>query len=745
MGFVDVARLPSAPFSPGTNSEKTDAHLAGHDIVLGIMHFRFLALAAAALLTLAQNTAAQTQFKYPAAPTSNQVDDYNGVKVADPYRPLENPDSPQSRAWIEAENKITFDFLKTIPERDGIKKRLTEIWDYERFAVPFKEDGRYFFSKNAGLQNQNVIYTTTNFSGTPRELLDPNLLAKDGTIALGGLDVTNDARLMAYGLATAGSDWQEWKVRDVGTGKDRPDLVDWVKFSNASWKKDGSGFFYSRYDKPDEKNKLRSQVYNHKLFFHQLGTPQSRDKLIYERPDQKEWLFNAEVTDDGRYLIITVQRGTDPKNRIFYKNLADPNSKVIELLDKADAEYNFIDNEGSVFVFRTNLDAPLGRIISIDTSKPLPPKVDELVPESRDKLEAVSSVGERFVAVYLKDARSAVKLFKRDGSADGEIALPGLGTAAGFSGKRKDRETFYSFTSFTTPTEIFRYDFDERASELLFKPNVKFNPDDYTTEQVFYQSADGTRVPMFISYKKGMKRDGRTPTYLYGYGGFDISSTPSFSPANLVWMELGGIYAVANLRGGGEYGEKWHEAGMLRTKQNVFDDFIGAAKYLIDNKFTSTSKLVIGGGSNGGLLIGACMTQRPDLFGAALPNVGVMDMLRFQKFTIGWAWTSDYGSADKPDDFAYLYAYSPLHHIAKGCCYPATFITTADHDDRVVPAHSFKFAATLQAAQGCGKPILIRIETKAGHGAGKPTTKIIEETADRWAFLFKELRMKASK
>jgi prolyl oligopeptidase len=707
------------------------------------MHFTFLALMAAGLLTLVQNAAAQPHLKYPAAPTSNHVDDYNSLKVADPYRPLEDPDSLDSRLWIEAENKITFDFLNTIPERDGIRKRLTEIWDYERFGAPFKEDGHYFFSKNTGLQNQNVIYTTTNFSGTPHELLDPNLLAKDGTIALGGLDITDDAKLMAYGLATAGSDWQQWKVRDVETGKDRQDLLDWVKFSNASWKKDGSGFFYSRYDKPEEKNKFRSQVYNHKLFFHRLGTPQSDDKLIYERPDQKEWLFNAEVTDDGRYLIISVQRGTDPKNRIFYKNLADPRSKVVELLDKADAEYDFIDNEGPLFVLRTNLDAPLGRIISIDTSKPL--KVNELVTESRDKLEAVSSVGERFVAIYLKDAHSAVKLFKRDGSADGEIALPGLGTAAGFTGKRTDRETFYSFTSFTTPTEIFRYDFDKQASELLFKPKVKFNPSNYTTEQVFYQSADGTRVPMFISYKKGMKRDGQTPTYLYGYGGFDISSTPSFAPANLVWMEMGGIYAVANLRGGGEYGEKWHEAGMLQTKQNVFDDFIAAAQYLIDKKFTSIPKLAIGGGSNGGLLVGACMTQRPDLFGAALPNVGVMDMLRFQKFTIGWAWTSDYGTADKPDDFAYLYAYSPLHHIAKGCCYPATFITTADHDDRVVPAHSFKFAAALQAAQGCDKPTLIRIETKAGHGAGKPTTKIIEETADRWTFLVKEFGMKVSK
>ncbi len=709
------------------------------------MNRKFLAPFIFAPLALIFPADAPTQFKYPPAPSANQVDDYSGAKVADPYRPLENPDAPESRKWIEAEDKLTLDFLATIPERDAIKKRLTEVWDYERFGVPFKEKNRYFFSKNSGLQNQNVLYTTTNFFEKPRELLDPNVLAKDGTIALGGVDVTDNAKLMAYGLATAGSDWQQWKVRDVETGKDRQDLLDWIKFSNTSWKKDGSGFFYSRYDKPDEKNKLRSQVFGHKVFFHQLGTPQSQDKLIYERPDQKEWLFNAEVTDDGRYLIITVQRGTDPKNRIFYKNLVDPNFKVVELLDRADAEYSFIDNEGPVFAFRTNLNAPLGRIVTIDTSKPLPPRIDELVAESKDKLEEVTSVGDRFVALYLHDAHSAVKLFKLDGSRDGEIVLPGLGTAAGFTGKRKERETFYSFTSFATPTEIFRYDFDKRASQVLFKPKVKFNPDDYVTEQVFYNCTDGTRVPMFISYKKGMKRNGQNPTYLFGYGGFDISMTPTFAPANLVWMEMGGIFALANLRGGGEYGEKWHEAGMLHVKQNVFDDFISAAQHLINNHYTSTSKLAIGGSSNGGLLVGACLTQRPDLYGAALPNVGVMDMLRFQKFTIGWAWTSDYGSADKPDDFSFLYAYSPLHHIAKGCCYPATMITTADHDDRVVPAHSFKFAATLQAAQGCDKPTLIRIETKAGHGAGKPTTKIIEETADRWAFLVKELGMKVAK
>ncbi len=709
------------------------------------MNRKFLAPFIFAPLALIFPADAPTQFKYPPAPSANQVDDYSGAKVADPYRPLENPDAPESRKWIEAEDKLTLDFLATIPERDAIKKRLTEVWDYERFGVPFKEKNRYFFSKNSGLQNQNVLYTTTNFFEKPRELLDPNVLAKDGTIALGGVDVTDNAKLMAYGLATAGSDWQQWKVRDVETGKDRQDLLDWIKFSNTSWKKDGSGFFYSRYDKPDEKNKLRSQVFGHKVFFHQLGTPQSQDKLIYERPDQKEWLFNAEVTDDGRYLIITVQRGTDPKNRIFYKNLVDPNFKVVELLDRADAEYSFIDNEGPVFAFRTNLNAPLGRIVTIDTSKPLPPRIDELVAESKDKLEEVTSVGDRFVALYLHDAHSAVKLFKLDGSRDGEIALPGLGTAGGFTGKRKERETFYSFTSFATPTEIFRYDFDKRASQVLFKPKVKFNPDDYVTEQVFYNCTDGTRVPMFISYKKGMKRNGQNPTYLFGYGGFDISMTPTFAPANLVWMEMGGIFALANLRGGGEYGEKWHEAGMLHVKQNVFDDFISAAQHLINNHYTSTPKLAIGGSSNGGLLVGACLTQRPDLYGAALPNVGVMDMLRFQKFTIGWAWTSDYGSADKPDDFSFLYAYSPLHHIAKGCCYPATMITTADHDDRVVPAHSFKFAATLQAAQGCDKPTLIRIETKAGHGAGKPTTKIIEETADRWAFLVKELGMKVAK
>ncbi|MGI9114801.1 MAG: S9 family peptidase [Chthoniobacterales bacterium] len=683
-------------------------------------------------------------FKYPDARKSDQVDDYHGIKVADPYRWLEDPDSPESRAWIESENKVTFDFLGRIPERDAIRKRITELWDYEKFGVPFKQKDRYFITRNTGLQNQSVLFVANNLTEKPRELLDPNVLAKDGTVALGGMAVSDNAKLIAYGLAASGSDWQTWKVREVENGKDREDELKWVKFSGASWLKDGSGFFYSRYNEPEEKNQLRSQVYNQKIFFHKVATPQSADTLIYERPDQKEWLFNGDVTDDGHYLIITISKGTDPHNRIFYKDLSAPDAKVVELLPKGDAAWQFIDNDGAAFYFHTDLDAPLGRIVVIDTSQPLPATAREVVPESADKLESVNLVGDRFVANYLHDAHSLVKLFKPDGSADGEIALPGIGSAGGFPGKRHDRETFYSFTSFTMPATIFRYDFGKRASEALYKPKLKFNPDDYTTEQIFYKSADGTRVPMFISYKKGMKRDGQNATYLYGYGGFDISVMPSFNPALLQWMEMGGIYAVANLRGGGEYGEKWHEAGEKHVKQNVFDDFIAAAEYLITEKYTSTPKLAIGGGSNGGLLVGACLTQRPDLYGAALPAVGVMDMLRFQKFTIGWAWASDYGSSDDPADFPFIYAYSPLQHIKPGCCYPPTLITTADHDDRVVPAHSFKFAATLQAAQGCDKPVLIRIETKAGHGAGKPTTKVIEETADRWAFLVKTLGMKTA-
>ncbi|CAN5499234.1 prolyl oligopeptidase family serine peptidase [soil metagenome] len=681
-----------------------------------------------------------TAFKYPEAPKSDQADDYHGTNVADPYRPLENADSPESRKWIEEENKLTFDFLASIPDRKKINDRLTRLWNYEKYGVPYREGGRYFFDKNTGLQNQSVLYTTKELPGEPQTLLDPNTLSKDGTTAVTGTDVSEDGKLLAYGLAVAGSDWQEWKVRDIESGKDLEDHTKWVKFSGASWNREGTGFFYSRYDEPTSGEQLKAANYFHKLYFHKLSTPQSEDVLVYERPDQKEWLFNGEVSEDGAFLIISVSQGTDPKNRVFFKDLRKPDAPVVELLNKADAEYAFIGNDGPVFWFRTNLNAPRGRIIAIDTGKP--EEIKELVPQSDEKLEGVNVVGERFIANYLKDAHSMVRLFELTGKPAGEIALPGLGTAGGFSGKRIDTETFYTYTSYTEPPTVFRYDLKSGKSEALFRPKVDFNSDDFVTEQVFYTSKDGTRVPMFLTYHKELKKDGTNPTLLYGYGGFDNSLTPGFSPATAAWLQMGGVYAVANLRGGGEYGEEWHLSGTKLRKQNVFDDFIAAGEWLIEHQITSTPKLAISGRSNGGLLIGAVLNQRPDLWGAALPGVGVMDMLRFQKFTIGWAWTSDYGSSDNPEEFEALYKYSPLHNVKPGTKYPPTLITTADHDDRVFPGHSFKYAAAMQAAQAGPAPVLIRIETRAGHGAGKPTTKQIEDITDQLAFLVKALGMK---
>jgi len=697
-----------------------------------------LLLLAAPLLLIAQTGGSEEKPVYPKPPATEQVDDYFGTKVRDPYRPLEDLDSEATRKWIEAENKLTFDYLAKIPERERIRQRLTAVWDYERYGVPFQEGGQYFFSKNTGLQNQSVVFVAPKLPGEARALLDPNTLSPDGTIALSGLAVPDDGKLLAYGLATAGSDWQEWKVRDIASGKDLSDDLKWVKFSGASWAHDGSGFYYSRFEEP-KAGALKTANYFHKIFFHKIGTPQSDDALIYERNDHKDWLFNSDVTDDGAYLIITVSQGTDPKNRVFYKDLREPNSKVVELLNKQDANYNFIEHDGTLFWFKTDLGAPRGRIIAIDLQHP--GEIREVVPESGDKLEDVDLVGERFVANYLHDAHSVVRLFELNGKPAGEIALPGLGTASAFNGKRHDTETFYSYVSFTEPPTVYRYDFAAGRSDPLFRPKVDFKSDDYTTEQVFYQSKDGTRVPMFLTYRKGLEKNSQNPTLLFGYGGFDVSRTPDFSPAVAVWLEMGGLYAVANIRGGGEYGEEWHLAGTKLRKQNVFDDFIAAGEWLIANKYTSTPKLAINGRSNGGLLMGAMLTQRPDLWGAVLPVVGVLDMLRFQKFTIGWAWTSDYGSSENPDEFKALYKYSPLHNVKKAS-YPPTLITTADHDDRVFPGHSFKFAATLQAAQIGAAPILIRIETRAGHGAGKPTTKIIEDQTDQWSFLVKNLGMK---
>ena len=678
---------------------------------------------------------------YPIARKIEQIDDYHGTQVEDAYRWLEDADAEETKVWVEAQNQVTFEYLNEITVRETIKQRLTQLWDYEKYGIPFKEGDRYFYFKNDGLQNQSVLYTLTSLDAEPKVLLDPNKLSEDGTVALSGIAITEDGNRMAYGLSSSGSDWQEWKVRNVETGEDIPDLLKWIKFSGASWTKDNQGFFYSRYDEPNQATQFEDANYFQKLFYHRLGTPQSEDTLIYHRPDQKEWGFSGSVTEDGRYLIISVWRGTDPKNLVFYKDLNNPDAEVVELISEFEASYSFIDNDGLVFWFRTDLDAPRGRVIAIDTSNPTRDNWLEIIPQTDETLEGVGLLNNQFVADYLKDARSQIKIYDLNGAFVREVALPGIGSAGGFGGKRYDTETFYSFTSFTTPATIYRYDMVSGESTVFRQPQVDFNPADYETKQVFYSSKDGTKVPMFITHKKGMELDGNNPTYLYGYGGFNVSLTPSFSVGVLVWMEMGGVYAVPNLRGGGEYGEEWHQAGTKLNKQNVFDDFIAAAEWLIANKYTSSEKLAIGGGSNGGLLVGACMTQRPDLFGAALPAVGVLDMLRFHKFTIGWAWTSDYGSSENPEEFKALYAYSPLHNLKPGTSYPATMITTADHDDRVVPAHSFKFAAALQAAHAGEKPVLIRIETKAGHGAGKPTTKIIEESADKWAFLVRSLDM----
>ena len=732
-------------------------------------------------------TALDTPLVYPPTRRGDHVDDYHGTTVADPYRWLEDPDSPESRAWIEAQNELTFRFLEEVPAREQIKRRLTDLWDFEKYGTPWKRGGRYFFFKNDGLQNQSVLYTMESLDAEPRVLLDPNLLSPDGTVALSGLSLTEDGRRMAYGLSASGSDWQEWRVRDVETAADRDDHLLWVKFSGASWTKDGAGFFYSRYDEPDPDTMLEEANYYQKLFYHRLGTPQSEDVLVYERPDQKEWGFGGYVTEDGRYLIISVWQGTDRRNRVFYRELATGNGQratgdgaagsgqraaggdgepaseherqaeeqhealpgseapsplpVVELLNDFDAAYHFVENDGSIFWFHTDLDAPRGRLIAIDITAPERENWRELIPEAEETLQGVSVVGNRFVAWYLKDAHTILKVFELDGAFVREVPLPGIGSITSFTGRREDTEAFYDFTTYSSPPTIYRYDMTTGESTVFRRPNLAFDPDGYETEQVFYTSKDGTRVPMFINFKKGLVRDGNTPTYLYGYGGFNIPMMPAFSVGPLVWMEMGGIYAVACLRGGGEYGEDWHQAGMKRNKQNVFDDFIAAAEWLIANGYTSAPNLAIGGGSNGGLLVGACMTQRPELFGAVLAAVGVMDMLRFHKFTIGWGWVSDYGSPDDPEEFKALYAYSPLHNLRPGTSYPPTLITTADHDDRVVPAHSFKFAAALQAAQAGPAPVLIRIETKAGHGAGKPTAKVIEELADRWAFLVRVLNM----
>ncbi len=681
---------------------------------------------------------------YPTTKTVEQIDDFHGTRVADPYRWLEDDvrTSPDVAAWVEAQNEVSFGYLKAIPEREAIETRLTKLWNFEKFTAPFKAGGRYYFYKNDGLQNQYVLYVQNALDDEPRVLIDPNTWSQDGTVALSGTYFSDDGKYVAYGVSEAGSDWKKIRVMEIDGGSTLDDELNWIKFSGASWTKDGRGFFYSRYPEPRADAEFQNLNLHQKIYYHRLGTPQERDVVAMERPDHPDWGFGGRVTDDGRYLVITSWVGTDDRYRIYYRDLAEPFGFPIELIGRFEHEYSFLDNAGTVFYFKTNKDAPRGRVIAIDVTQPEPEHWREIVPEAEATLNDASLVGDHFLLQYLQDARSLVRVYSVAGEFVRNVEFAEIGSADGFSGKRDETETFYSFSSYTTPPSTYRYDVTTGESTLLRRAAVDFDAGNYEVKQVFYASKDGTRIPMFLAHKKGLSLDGNNPTLLYGYGGFNISLTPGFSISRAAWMEMGGVLAVANLRGGGEYGEEWHQQGTKLNKQNVFDDFIAAAEWLIDNRYTSTPKLAIQGGSNGGLLVGAAMTQRPDLFGACLPAVGVMDMLRFHQFTAGRFWTDDYGSADDAEQFQALLAYSPYHNLKPGTKYPPTLVTTADTDDRVVPGHSFKFAARLQACHAGEAPVLIRIETKAGHGAGKPTSKQIEEIADQWAFLVKSLGMR---
>ncbi len=693
------------------------------------------------MLALFLACSSRPDFNYPVFPKSDVVDTYHGTVVADPWRWLEDPNSDQTNEWIQAQNAITMPYLESLPGRERLKERLTELWNYPRYSTPYRQGDMYFYSYNDGLQNQSVVYKQTSLDAEGEVLIDPNTFSEDGTVSLASLTISDNAKYAAYSKSVGGSDWREFFVLDVTTGEQLGDHIQWVKFSGISWDKAEEGFYYSRFPQPAEGELLTAANRDMKLFYHKLGTSQDEDVLIYERPDQPDWGLYGSVSDDGNYLIINITQGTDRRNRIYMKDLRRANSPVVPIMDEFDASYSYLTNEGSQFYFLTNNSAPKYRVISVDVNRPQSANWTEIIPEAESVLDGVSVVANRLIADYLVDARSEIKIYAMDGTFERDVELPTLGSASGFSGRKQDTEAFYSFSSYTYPSTIYRYDFETNESTVFRSSDVDFNPDDYETTQVFYESKDGTQVPMFVTHKKGLELDGTNPTYLYGYGGFNISMTPGFSVGNLVWLENGGIYAVANLRGGGEYGREWHQAGTKERKQNVFDDFIAAGEYLVAQGYTSPDHLSIGGGSNGGLLVAASLLQRPDLFAAGIPAVGVLDMLRYHKFTIGWAWASDYGTSEDPEGFGYLYAYSPLHNVKAGVSYPSTLITTADRDDRVVPAHSFKFAAELQEKHAGENPVLIRIQTNAGHGAGKPTSMIIEELADRWAFLASETGM----
>jgi prolyl oligopeptidase len=711
-----------------------------------------IAAAGAAVIASAHLALAQApSLQYPPTRRAEQVDEYHGTRVADPYRWLEDVTSAETRAWTDAQNALTRSYLDAIPERPRIRTTLTQLWDYPKYYVPVRRNGRIFYFENSGLQNQPVYYVRDRDSDEERALLDPNTLSSDGTVAVSTVAPSPDGSLLGYGVATSGSDWQEFRIREVRSARDLADTLRWIKFSSIAWTKDNRGFFYSRFDTPadaEQRSGATRAAANrgHKVYYHRVGTPQASDQLILERPDNPDWLFRTEVSDDGQYAVITISQGSDERTRLYFIDLSRARrpavgNPVVRLLDDFDASYDFVHSEGMIFYVRTNHQAPNSRLVAIDINARRPSAWRTVIPNGPDALVAADVIGRRIVATYLADARSSVRIFSLRGGPQGELSLPGIGAVSGINGERADRDFFYSFTSFLQAPTVYLFDLERRTNLLYRQPTVAFDPSRYETKQVFVTSRDGTRLPMFVTARRGLALDGRNPTLMYAYGGFNISMTPAFSPTTLAWLDLGGVYAVPNLRGGGEYGRAWHEAGMLERKQNVFDDFIAAAEFLVREGYTTPSRLAISGGSNGGLLVGAAMTQRPDLFGVALPAVGVMDMLRYHKFTIGWAWASEYGSADEPAAFKYLLAYSPLHNIKPGTCYPATLVTAADHDDRVVPGHSFKFAAALQAAQGCDRPALIRIETKAGHGAGKPTSKQLEEATDRLTFLARNLNV----
>ena len=687
--------------------------------------------------------AASSSLNYPLARRESQIDDYHGTKVLDPYRWMEDIDSPETRSWLAAENQLSRHFLDSTAGRESMTQRLNDLWNFERWTPPVRYGDNWFYTHNDGLQNQSVIFVMKDpgagdGAAGARVLLDPNTLSADGTVALREEAISADGRLFAYALSEAGSDWQIWRVRDVATGKDLPDALKWSKAGSGSWRKDGSGFYYTAYDPPQEGAALKAANEYEKLYFHRLGTPQSDDELIYTRTDNPGWFVDGAVTDDGHYLIIQANLGTDDRNTVLVQDLTKPHAPVVPVIPVPKATYDVIDNVGTTLIVRTDDAAPRHRIIGIELGNASSAHWRTLIAEGPDTITAATFVGGQLLVHRLKDAHSTIQRYTPDGKPIGQMNLPGLGTVTGLQGHADDTQVFYSYSGFASPPSIYRVDLNDGRVSLWREPKLQgFAPEEYETQQVFYKSADGTRVPLFITARKGTKLDGANPTILYGYGGFNVSVTPSFTPLVAAWVQMGGVYAVANLRGGGEYGRAWHEAGMKIRKQSVFDDFIAAAEYLSATHWTNPKRLAIRGGSNGGLLIGAVEEQRPDIAAAAIAQVGVMDMLRFRQFTVGKAWESDYGSVDNADEFHALYRYSPYHNVRPGVNYPATLIMTGDHDDRVFPAHSFKFAAAMQYADPHGQPILLRVETRAGHGQGMPTAKLIDEVVDMYAFVFR--------